>query len=160
MEPEISARNTKNEILAAYEETLRKMQTQKTTEPKQVQEEKRQQETIKKASENTTEGIVNGITTLKLNVAKDLDKLSELLTAEFKKLEDIQAAIRLEKLNLEELYQVTANADSLAAMIQSQKDKKALFETEMADKRNALDEKMKTDKLSFDEKIKNDKDTC
>jgi hypothetical protein len=159
MEPEISARNTKNEILAAYEETLKKMQSQKTTEPKQVQEEKRQQETIKKASENTTEGIVNGITTLKLNVAKDLDKLSELLTAEFKKLEDIQAAIRLEKLNLEELYQVTANADSLAAMIQSQKDKKTLFETEMADKRNALEDKMKADKLSFDEKIKNDKDT-
>lgn len=159
MEPEISLKNTKNEILAAYEEALKKMQTQKTTEPKQVQEEKRQQETIKKASENTTEGIVNGITTLKLNVAKELDKLSELLTAEFKKLEDIQIAIRLEKHNLEELYQVTANADSLAAMIQSQKDKKSLFETEMADKRNALEEKMNADKLSFDEKIKNEKES-
>ena len=159
MEPEISLKNTKNEILTAYEEALKKMQTQKTTEPKQVQEEKRQQETIKKASENTTEGIVNGISTLKLNVAKELDKLSELLTAEFKKLEDIQNAIRLEKHNLEDLYQVTANADSLAAMIQSQKDKKALFETEMADKRNAFEEKMKTDKLSFDEKIKDDKDS-
>jgi hypothetical protein len=159
MEPEISLKNTKNEILAAYDEALKRMQTQKTTEPKQVQEEKRQQETIKKASENTTEGIVNGITSLKLNVAKELDKLSELLSSEYKKLEDIQVAIRLEKHNLEELYQVTANADSLAAMLQSQKDKKALFEAEMADKRNALEEKMKADKLSFDEKVKTDKDT-
>jgi len=159
MEPDISLKNTKNEILAAYEETLKKMQNQKTTEPKQVQEEKRQQETIKKASDNTTEGIVNGITSLKLNVAKELDKLSELLTAEFKKLEDIQSAIRLEKQNLEDLYQVTANADSLAAMIQSQKDKKALFETELSDRRNAFEEKMKADKLSFEEKIKTDKDT-
>ena len=159
MEPEISLKNTKNEILAAYEETLKKIQTQKNTEPKQVQEEKRQQETIKKASDNTTEGIVNGITTLKLNVAKELDKLSELLTAEFKKLEDIQIAIRLEKHNLEDLYQVTANADSLAAMIQSQKEKKALFEAEMADKRTAFEEKMKADKLNFDEKIKTESES-
>jgi len=154
MEPEISLKNTKNEILAAYEEALKKNQSQKTTEPKQVQEEKRQVEVVKKASENTTEGIVNGITSLKLNVAKDLDKLSELLTAEFKKLEDIQSAIRLERQNLEELYQLSANADSLAAMLQAQKEKKALFEAEIADKRNAFDEKMKADKISFDEKIK------
>jgi hypothetical protein len=159
MEPEISLKNTKNEIIAAYEEVLKKIQTQKTAEPKQIQEEKRQQETIKKASDNTTEGIVNGITTLKLNVAKELDKLSELLTAEFKKLEDIQIAIRLEKHNLEDLYQVTANADSLAAMIQSQKEKKALFEAEMADKRTAFEEKMKADKLNFDEKIKTESES-
>lgn len=51
-----------------------------------------------------------------------------------------------------------ANADSLAAILQSQKDKKTLFEAEMAEKRNAFEEKMKADKLSFDEKIKTDKD--
>ena len=153
MEPEISLKNTKNEILAAYDDVLKKIQNQKTSEPKQVQEEKRQVEVIKKASENSTEGIVTGITALKLNVAKELDKLSEQLTAEFKKLEDIQSAIRLEKLNLEELYQVTASADSLAAMLQAQKEKKALFESEMAEKRSAFDEKMKGDKQSFDEKI-------
>ena len=154
MEPDLSLKNTKNEILAAYEAVLNKLQAQKTTEPKQVQEEKRQQEVVKKATENSTEGIVNGITALKLNVAKELDKLSELLTAEFKKLEDIQSAIRLEKQNLEELYQVTANADSLAAMLQAQKERKSAFEAEMTEKRSAFDEKMKTDKFVFDEKIK------
>jgi hypothetical protein len=159
MEPEISLKNTKNEILSAYEEVLKKMQNQKTTEPKQVQEEKRQQEVIKRASDNSTEGIVTGITTLKLNVAKELDKLSEQLASEFKKLEDIQSAIRLEKHNLEELYQVTANADSLAAMLQAQKEKKALFEAEMADKRSVFEEKMKADKLSLDERIKKENES-
>jgi hypothetical protein len=158
MEPEISLKNTKNEILSAYEDALKQLQGQKNTEPKQAQEEKRQFEVVKKASENTTEGIVTGITTLKLNVAKELDKLSEQLSSEYKKLEDIQLAMRLEKKNLEELYQVTANADSLAAMIQAQKEKKALFETEMADKRLVLEDKMKADKLNSDEKIRNEND--
>lgn len=156
MEPDLSLKNTKNEILAAYEAVLNKLQAQKSSEPKQVQEEKRQLEVVKKASENTTESIVTGITTLKLNLAKELDKLSEHLSSEYQKLEDIQLAIRLEKKNLEELYQVTANADSLSAMIQAQKEKKALFETEMADKRVALEDKMKADKLNLDEKIRNE----
>ena len=159
MEPEISLKNTKNEILSAYEEALKKLQTQKTTEPKQVQEEKRQQEVVKRASDNNTEGIVTGIATLKLNVAKELDKLSEQLTAEHKKLEDIQSAIRLEKNNLEELYQVTSNADSLAAMLQAQKEKKAQFEAEIADKSSTFEEKTKNDKLIFDEKIKSEQES-
>jgi len=159
MEPEISLKNTKNEILAAYEDALKKLQTQKTAEPKQAQEEKRQQEVIKRASDNSTEGIVTGIATLKLSVAKELDKLNEQLTTEHKKLEDIQTAIRLEKNNLEELYQVTSNADSLAAMLQAQKEKKAQFETEMAEKRSIFEEKMKNDKLIFDEKIKSEQES-
>src|SRR5665648_522900 len=159
MTTEINLKNTKNEILSAYEDALKKIQNLKTAEPKQVQEEKQQQEVVKKASGNTTEGIVNGITALKLNVAKELDKLSELLTSEYKKLEDIQSAMRLEKQNLEELYQLSANADSLAAMLQAQKEKKALFEVEMTDRRSAFDEKMKADKLGFDEKIKNESES-
>ncbi|MBW8332192.1 MAG: hypothetical protein K0M40_09245 [Prolixibacteraceae bacterium] len=158
MEPEMSLKNTKNEILSAYEDALKKLQAQKTSEPKQVQEEKRQQEVIKKASDNTNEGIVTGITTLKLNVAKELDKLSEQLSSEYKKLEDIQMAMRLEKQNLEELYQVTANADSLAAMLQAQKERKVQFEIEMTEKRTAFEEKMKADKLNSEEKIRNEND--
>ena len=159
MENEISIKSTKNEILAAYEDVLKKVQDKKSAEPKQFQEEKRQQEVIKKASENTTESIVNGIASLKLIVTKDLDKLSEYLTAEYKKLDDIQLAIRLEKANLEELYQITANADSLAAMLQAQKEKKAVFEAEMTEKRFAFDEKMKAEKEAFNEKIKNENES-
>lgn len=158
MEAEISLKNTKSEILLAYEEVLKKMQAQKTSEPKLMQEEKRQQEVISKASDNNTEGIVTSITTLKLNVTKELDKLCEQLIAEFKKLEDIQSAIRLEKHNLEELYQVTANADSLAAMIQTQKEKKALFESEMSEKKVAFDEKIKNENELFESSMKAQKE--
>jgi len=159
MEKEFSVKSTKNEILAAYEELLAKVKDQKSDQPKQIQEETRKKEVVVKASENSTEGIVNGIASLKLGVAKELDKLSEQLTAEYKKLEQIQLAINLEKKNLQELYEVTANADSLAAMLLAQKEKKAQFEAEMTLKKAELEEKMKTESSNFDEKISTEKES-
>jgi len=158
MTQEISTKNTKNQIMAAYEELLEKVQEQKSEEPKKLQEEARKKEVITTASRNSSEGIINGIGSLKLGVAKELDKLSEQLTAEYKKLEDIQKAITLEKQNLEDLYQLTANADSLAAMLMAQKEVKARFESEMAEKKAALEDELKNKKLSFDEKLSDEKE--
>ncbi|NCU36572.1 hypothetical protein EOM75_11245, partial [Candidatus Falkowbacteria bacterium] len=110
---EISSKNTKNQILEAYEELLEKVKEQKSEEPKKLQEEARKKELVGKASQNSTEGIITNIGALKVGIAKELDKLSEQLTSEYRKLEDIQKAISLEQQNLEDLYQVTANADSL-----------------------------------------------
>jgi len=124
MEQEVTVKNTKSEILKAYEELLAKVQAQKSDQPKQLQEVSRKMEVIDKASKNTTEGIISAISSLKLGLAKELDKLNEQLLAEYKKLEDIQTAINLEKKNLEELYEVSANADSLAAMLLAQKERK------------------------------------
>lgn len=153
MEQEVSVKNTKSEILKAYEELLAKVKAQKSDQPKQLQEISRKMEVIDKASKNTTEGIISAISSLKLGLAKELDKLNEQLLAEYKKLEDIQTAINLEKKNLEELYEVNANADSLAAMLLAQKEKKAEFEAEMTQKKADFDEKMKNEKASLDEKM-------
>ncbi len=158
MEIEISSRNTKNQILQAYEELMGKVKEQKSEEPKKLQEQAKKVAVIKKASANSTEGIIKEIGSLKLGVAKELDKLSEQLTAEYKNLEDIQQAITLEKQNLEELYQLTANADSLAAMLMAQKEKRAQFETEMAEAKSAFDEKMKSEKNAYDEKMTSEKE--
>ena len=43
MEQEVSTKNTKNEILAAYDELLKKVQEKKTDEPKKVQEQQKQE---------------------------------------------------------------------------------------------------------------------
>lgn len=157
MEQEVTVKNTKSEILKAYEELLAKVQAQKSDQPKQLQEVSRKMEVIDKASKNTTEGIISAISSLKLGLAKELDKLNEQLLAEYKKLEDIQTAINLEKKNLEELYEVSANADSLAAMLLAQKEKKAGFEAEMALQKAELEEKMQHEKAAFDEQMSHEK---
>lgn len=153
MEKEIGVQNTKAEILKAYSELLKKIGEQKSDQPKLIQEETKKNEMIGRVSKITTEGIISSIASLKLGVAKELDKLSEQLLAENNKLEEIQTAISLEKKNLEDLYGISANADSLAAILLAQKEKKTQFETDMAQRQLLLDEKMKSDKAAFDEKM-------
>ena len=59
-----------------------------------------------------------------MNLGTSLDKLEEKLVNEYKILENLQQAIAVEKKNLEELYQISANADSLSALILAQKEKR------------------------------------
>lgn len=158
MKQEVSSKNTKNQILEAYEELLEKVKEQKSEEPKKLQEEVHKKELVGKVSQNSTEGIITNIGALKVGIAKELDKLSEQLTSEYRKLEDIQKAIALEQQNLEDLYQVTANADSLAAMLMAQKEKKAQFEAEMAERKAATEEELKIKKESLDGKIATEKE--
>ncbi len=153
MAKQITPKSTKNEILDAYSQLLEEVQEKKTEEPKIIQKEKKEQETIEKASSNNYEQIVNGIAGLKLNISKELDKLNEQLVSEYEKLADIQKAINLEKKNLDELYQITANADSLAAMLMAQKIKKEEFEAEMSSTQVAFETKIAKDKDTFDDEM-------
>jgi hypothetical protein len=138
MEQQVSEKNTKAEILKAYEVLLKNVQHAKADIPKQVQEEKQKKETLEKVAEITNEGIVKSITTLKSNFTNSLDEILLSLTNEFKRLEEIRAAIAIEKQTLEDLYSLSANTDSLAAMLLAQKEKKETFEKTMKEKEEAF----------------------
>lgn len=150
METEISVKNTKNEILAAYDELMKKVQEKKTDEPKRVQEQQKQETVVKNAATLSNEGIVKEISGLKISLSSSLDKLNENFVSEFRKFEELQQAIKIEKQQLEELYQLSANTDSLATMLLAQKEKKGQFEQEMAIYKAELEEKIKTEKERFD----------
>lgn len=150
METQPSLKNTKNEILSAYEELLKKMADKKTDEPKKVQEMQRQETIIKKAEGLSNETIIKGLASLKVEITSSLDKLGEKFVEEYKKFEELQQAIQTEKKNLEDLYQLSASTDSLSVMLLAQKEKKEQFEQEMAARKSELDEKLKSEKESFD----------
>lgn len=150
MEPQVSTKNTKNEILAAYEDLLQKVQEKKTEEPKKVQEKQKQEAIVKNATELSYEGIVKEIADLKVNLSSVLDKLGSSFVSEFKKFEELQQAISLEQKNLEDLYQLSANTDSLSVMLLAQKEKKEQFEQEMASRKAEFEERMKAEKEQFE----------
>jgi hypothetical protein len=153
MEPQVSTKNTKNEILTAYEELLQKVQEKKTEEPKKIQEKQKQETIVKNATELSHEGIVKEIADLKVNLSSVLDKLGSSFVYEFRKFEELQQAINLEQKNLEDLYQLSANTDSLSVMLMAQKEKKEQFEREMASLKAEFDEKIKTEKEKFEAEI-------
>jgi hypothetical protein len=150
MEPEMSVKNTKNEILAAYEELMKKVQDKKTDEPKKIQEQQKQETIVKNTAALSHEGIVKEISGLKVSLSSSLDKLNENYLTEFRKFEELQQAIQYEKRQLEELYQLSASTDSLSAMLLAQKEKKEQFELEMAVRKAELEEKIKNEKERFD----------
>ena len=147
---EVSEKSTKAEILRAYEALLSDVKTAKADVPKQVQEEKQRKETLDKVAKVSNEGIVKSITALKSELGNSLDEILRSLNDEFKKLEEIRAAIALEKKSLEELYALSANTDSLAAMLLAQKAKKENFEKEMKQKEEAFANEMATKKEQWD----------
>lgn len=153
METNVSIKNTKNEILSAYDDLLHKFREKKTEEPKKVQEQQKQENLVKNAAGMSYEGIVKDVSDLKVNLSSALDKLGEKFVTEFKKFEDLQQAIRIEQKNLEDLYQLSANVDSLSVMLLAQKEKKEQFEIEMAARKVDLDEKLKTEKERFETEI-------
>lgn len=150
MKTDVSSRNTKNEILDAYNDLLKSIQEKKTEEPKKVQEREKQETAVKNSGELSNEGIVKNISTLKVNLAASLDKLSENFIGEFRRFEELQQAIQVEKKNLQDLYQISAGADSLAAMLLAQKEKKEQFEAEMAQRKADLEEKIRVEKEKFE----------
>jgi hypothetical protein len=153
METQPNLKNTKNEILAAYEDLLKKVTDKKTDEPKKVQEAQKQEAVVKKAEGLSNETIIKGIAGLKVEITSALDKLGEKFVEEYKKFDELQQAIQTEKKNLEDLYQLSASTDSLSVMLLAQKEKKEQFEQEMAARKTEFDEKMKSEKERFDLEI-------
>jgi len=145
-----NSKNTKNEILEAYDELLKKATDNKTEEPKKIQEAQKQDAVVKKAESLSNEGIIKGIIGLKVDITSALDKLGDKFAEEYKKFDELQQAIQIEKKNLEDLYQLSASTDSLSVMLLAQKEKKEQFEQEMITRKTELDQKIKTEKELFE----------
>jgi len=163
---ELSTKNTKNEILAAYDELLQKTQESKTEEPKKVQEKQIQETIVKTAAASSYDGIVKNLSNMKIELSSSLDKLGDRFVSEFKKFEELQQAIQIEKKSLDDLYQLSVTTDSLSVMLLAQKEKKKQYEDEMAALKSKFEEDMSQSRLQWKkqqeettEKLKEDADT-
>ena len=142
MEPEITAKSTKNEILEAYHAVLKKMEEQKQASRREEKARVEKKEIVAEAHGNTMEGIVKSLAELKLAIGKSLDELESQLLAEARRLAVMRQAFEIENTNLEEIHQIQAEANSLAALIEAQKDKKRAFEADVETKASAFETEM------------------
>jgi len=138
----ISEKNTKTEIIEAYNEVLAKLKEQKAVNQQAVKKETEVKESLKEASANSIDDIVRNLAGLKVQIVKTIDDLEEKMIAEYRKFSGLQQAATEEARILDELYGVQAEADSLAALVQAQKEKKASFEAQMEQTKASFDEDM------------------
>ena len=142
MEPEITVKSTKNEILEAYNVLLKRVQEQKPVNRQAEKEKVEKQEIVAAAGQNSVEKIVKGLADLQLAMTRALDDMEGQLLNEFKKLHGIRQAIDIEQKNLEEIHEIRANADSLAALLLAQKEQRQVFDTEIEQKRHDFEAEM------------------
>jgi len=142
-------KNTKAEILAAYNEVCAKLKEQKVQDVKEEKKKTEEQKVVQKAGELSVENIIKNIGNTKLDILNALDDLSEKLLPEFRKLSDLKAAIEIETKNLHELYEIKVNIESLGALLLAQSEKKAAFEIEMGRKKAELDEDIFQKRLTW-----------
>lgn len=139
---DISIKNTKEQILLAYNQVVGKLTDKQLESP---QEKKKKDEDIAlvvKAVKNTPESILNELGDLKYRTIKQVDVLSEQLIAEFSKLSDIREAVVLEQKHLEDLYQIKDTANTLAALIKTNEIEKENFDQLMQQQKAALDQEI------------------
>ncbi len=142
MDKKISTTNTKAQILEAYDKLLKNLEEKSQDNPKEVQQRKEAAKIVESAQKNSEDGIVKEITKIKTSFTESLDKIQDNLTAEYKKLADIQNAIKIEKHHLEDLYGLSSNADSFAAILLAQKESREKFEDEMKKANEAFTNEM------------------
>ncbi len=130
MAKQLSVTSTKKEILDAYNKMIEQV-SKKDEEPEKEQVKSKTEKVVQEVSELSVKSIIQNIAGLKTNIAEALDKLENQMVSSFRELQKIQDTIRAEKENLAEMYTITANAHSLAALIAAQKEKKESFEKEV-----------------------------
>ena len=150
MDKKISSTNTKAQILKAYDELLKKLQEKSEDNPKEVQQRKEAVRLVESAQKNSEEAIDKDIAALKTKFISSIEKVQDGLSSEYKKLAEIQEAIKIEKKNLEELYGLSANTDSLAAILMAQKESREKFEAEMKIARETFTSEMEAEKAKWD----------
>jgi len=140
----ISMASTKKEMLAAYNELLEKLQEKEKAElkPEEKMARKKNKEVVEAVDLLSSEGVMRGISDLKLEIGKMLTQLSEKLEDRVAEYQKIKEAIQVKKTELQEIYEIEKAAHTLTALIEAQSQKKKEFEEEMRVKKEELEQEI------------------
>jgi hypothetical protein len=134
--PKISEKNTKTEILEAFNivsERLRSAASAKIDPVAEVTE-KKNNAVIEKVKGVSTDKIEDALSLLKSNLNQVTDQLSIY--------NEITQAIEVKKAELKEMFDIEKSAFTLAALINSQNEVREKFDKEMEEKRLATEAKL------------------
>jgi hypothetical protein len=152
----LSAANTKQEMIAAYNDLLKQLEEKRESDlkPEQKIEEKEVRRAVEVADSLSTEGIVREAGNLKTEVGRALAQLSDKLEEQIAKYEEIKKAVEAKENELQEIYEIQKAASSLAALIEAQHIRRENFEDEMASKKEELERDIQTARAEWEKEKK------
>ena len=146
----MTKRNTKDEILAAYNAARKAIAAQEIESPEEEAVTIEKTQTVQKAIKVHPTDIVNTISDLRKNINTSLQQLENQIVERREQLSTIQSAINIEENKLKERYGIMAEAATLDTIIKAQTDTKVSFDKDMQETREAW----KKEQSSHDESIK------
>lgn len=159
----ITLTNTKQEMVAAYNELLKQLQEKSASElkPELVIEQKKTKEIIEEADGLSVEGVVKNIGQVRIDISGMLGKIAQELEEEVGRYRKVKDAVEIKTKELEEIYGIHKAAQSLAVLIEAQDTKRLDFEKEMDEKKNAFEHEIRAltaereeDKKRYDARLK------
>ena len=134
----------KAKILAEFQQLLRdrnQIESRVTTREEEAKQEQNQR-LLEIASQYTTDRIVRGLTDLQLEFSGTVTTLSDRLSSETTKLDELRQAIAIETQNLQDLRQTRIVADALYILNQEHQERLRLLEERATREREALEKEM------------------
>jgi len=154
MDKSVSDKNTKAQILDAYEKLLREVEEKTGNNPKEMQQRKTEAQTVLQATDATPKSISERIGGIKTEFVSSLENIESELSAERNRLAEIQNAIRIEEKHLEDLYGLSANADAFSAILLAQQEQETQFEREMTTRKELLSSQIEDTRSQWEKEKK------
>lgn len=145
----ISNSNTKAEILKAYSDLLKELQQERQQNSALQKEIEKKQSTVDKVAERTKEGATQSVQKIRELLGKQLDAIEAGIAQEQANFEELKKAIAIEKEELEDLYKIKKEAESLDALIIANKKAKEQLEEEIEEEREQLQEDIEALKIQW-----------
>ncbi|MBW2164196.1 MAG: hypothetical protein JRF43_07095 [Deltaproteobacteria bacterium] len=133
----ISSQMTKKEIIEEYSGLLeaykKKVKEAKESERWRSEAEKyKEAVALEAAKEATVHGVIENVTNLKGLLGKTLSDLTDRLSAQAERLEELKSAVALQEKRLKELYDIEEASDALNKLVDAYEERKTVAETEFA----------------------------
>ncbi len=153
----LSDKSTKQELIEAYQTLATQLEQKRAAElnPERQLQEKKAEEALKTASNLAPEGIDREIGNLKSEISRMLAEVSEKLAAEGGRFKSLQQAVEAKQRELQEVYGIEKTAATLAALIETQNQKRVEFEAEMTRQRTELRADIDATRAEWDKERKN-----
>lgn len=148
----LSTTNTKQEMLDAYNKLVEQMDSNKDNEIKAAEkiEEKQTIFSLEVADSLTSESINKKISELKFEFNTGLNTLSEKIEEEYNKYTNVKKAVAAKEKELQEIFNIQKQAQTLYALIEAQKEKEEEFISEMEDKKLELETEIKEKRIIWE----------
>ena len=149
----VSTRNTKEELVSAYQDLAKQMEGREA-KAKDKLEEKATEEALAVADSLSTEEIAKLAGTLKGEVGKLLAQLGDRMEEEINKYRLVKRAVLAKDKELAEIHEIQRSASSLEALLEAQHNKRDEFESEMEAARDEITGEIDTLRAAWEKEKK------